>query len=251
VLYQRGQRATPLDLVWDFGDSTIMATWEGIHAALEHGKRIGAPNKKLRAGDITGIKNYLVKGTKKDGQWLRKFKELLDTEKIVGGDYDGCLSLEKTIDDITAMTPSERTFDQPFDEVERRLSYFVVRTPLTNQNIIASVLQRVAGDGTKVASVQSVVDMGVNGLQKCSCKTWIHYTWCKHSAADARRKGIINMVKKNDPNRSKAPITKAAQELQRRAKKRNKKSGRKGVLGGGKEKVKSRGGSKRKKARTY
>ena len=229
-------RVTPLDFVWDYGNhgKSIMATWDAIAFALKSGEKVDATKGKvpLQQDDKRGMRMFFERGTQKEGQWLRKYEELINpetTESAIANIFKG-------------YSRAARPFPNKFDAVHFLCSLFVVRTPLLDKTVLASHLERISAGDLTTASLSFVMNLGREGLQMCSCEDWLRYTWCPCSCADARRKKIIVCCsKKNDPNQSKPTTTKVFQ-----LKKARKKAGIQKKRGAP-EKINAQGGGRWKK----
>jgi len=207
-LYSRCNDVTPLDLRFnvtsakdsefqvdeDYKDvegRQLMATWKAIKLALAEGHPVGTPGKSIERDDKPSILNFLNRGTKKAGQWRKKYEMLMKCPELA-------MSMFET------MSTRERCCEHVFDEVADVLELFNVVEPITDVDIITALRQRLVQQKHCVESVAKIMARGRNGLLKCSCPNWLKYAWCEHACADARCKKIILSFNKGmDPNQSK------------------------------------------------
>ena len=78
---------------------------------------------------------------------------------------------------------------------------FYLLTPITHRESLSRLHTRLALVDLGVIPVERIAERGIRGLMSCSCPCFLHYAWCKHSCADAFRKGIISNYPPNkDPN---------------------------------------------------
>ena len=94
-----------------------------------------------------------------------------------------------------------RSESMDFDTAIDWMTSFYLFTPIQAGEYLDHLHARLASTGMNVMSLEDIQGLESAGLMSCSCKTWLHYAWCRHSAADAFRKGILKSFPRNmDPN---------------------------------------------------
>jgi hypothetical protein len=126
-------------------------------------------------------KEKLMKGKKGQRTWLT-FEEILDKATC---DYNKFVDFHRNPGNFQNST---------FDTIASACRSFHVVSPLTLLQLLEFMWYMLNSNGYELLSLDEV--RSVQGFFSCTCGTYRHYSWCRHSAVIALNRGAIKDIPK-------------------------------------------------------